>query len=125
MPRPYYPWLGIMRRMKIAVGMMFQETATFSQLATGRAAFEALAWHEGSAFLKQVPESVEIGRRIADHCERRGVIVRPLGHLNVISPPLILTCDQIDTVVGVLREAILATAEGMVPPAVSATSVKR
>lgn len=61
-----------------------------------------------------LPESVEIGRRIADHCERRCVIVRPLGHLNVISPPLILTCDQIDTVVGVLREAILATADDLV-----------
>ena len=61
-----------------------------------------------------LPESVEIGRRIADHCERRGVMVRPLGHLNVISPPLILTRDQIDTVVGVLREAILATADDLV-----------
>ena len=57
---------------------------------------------------------MESGRRIADHCEQRGVIVRPLGHLNVISPPLILTCDQIDTVVGVLREAILATADDLV-----------
>ncbi len=61
-----------------------------------------------------LPESVEIGRRIAGHCEQRGVMVRPLGHLNVISPPLILTCDQIDTVVGVLREAILATADDLV-----------
>ncbi|MEE8474422.1 MAG: aminotransferase [Myxococcota bacterium] len=61
-----------------------------------------------------LPESVEIGRRIADHCQRRGVITRPLGHLNVISPPLILTRDQIDTVVGVLREAILATADDLV-----------
>jgi adenosylmethionine-8-amino-7-oxononanoate aminotransferase len=32
----------------------------------------------------------------------------------VISPPLILTRDQIDTVVGVLREAILATADDLV-----------
>jgi adenosylmethionine-8-amino-7-oxononanoate aminotransferase len=61
-----------------------------------------------------LPESVEIGRRIADRCEQRGVMVRPLGHLNVISPPLILTRDQIDTLVGVLREAILATADDLV-----------
>jgi adenosylmethionine-8-amino-7-oxononanoate aminotransferase len=61
-----------------------------------------------------LPESVGIGRRIAEHCEQRGVMVRPVGHLNVISPPLILTRDQIDTVVGVLREAILATADDLV-----------
>jgi adenosylmethionine-8-amino-7-oxononanoate aminotransferase len=61
-----------------------------------------------------LPESVELGKRISDHCEARGVIVRPLGHLNVISPPLILTRDQIDTIVDVLRESILATADDLV-----------
>jgi adenosylmethionine-8-amino-7-oxononanoate aminotransferase len=61
-----------------------------------------------------LPEKIDVGRRIADHCEERGVIVRPIGHLNVISPPLILTRDQIDTIVEVLREAILATADDLV-----------
>jgi len=61
-----------------------------------------------------LPEKVDVGKRIADHCEERGVIVRPVGHLNVISPPLILTRDQIDTIVQVLRESILATADDLV-----------
>jgi adenosylmethionine-8-amino-7-oxononanoate aminotransferase len=40
--------------------------------------------------------------------------VRPIGHLNVLSPPLILTREQIDTIVAVLRESIKATADDLV-----------
>ena len=40
---------------------------------------------------------VQIGNRIAEACEARGVLVRPIAHLNVLSPPLILTRDQIET----------------------------
>jgi adenosylmethionine-8-amino-7-oxononanoate aminotransferase len=61
-----------------------------------------------------LPESVNIGKRIADHCEERGVFVRPVDHLNVISPPLILTRDQIETIAGTLRESILATMDDLV-----------
>jgi len=56
---------------------------------------------------------VKIGNRIADHAQKRGVIVRPIGHLNVLSPPLILTRQQIDTVVSVLRESIVATMDDL------------
>jgi len=61
-----------------------------------------------------LPEEVDIGRRISDHCEGRGVMVRPIGHLNVLSPPLILSREQIDTIVAVLRASILATADDLV-----------
>jgi len=61
-----------------------------------------------------LPESIEIGKRISDHCERRGLIVRPIGHLNVISPPLILTRDQIDELVDILGASIQATADDLV-----------
>jgi adenosylmethionine-8-amino-7-oxononanoate aminotransferase len=61
-----------------------------------------------------LPASVEIGKRIADHCQQRGLIVRPMGHLNVISPPLILTRDQIDELVDILGESIRATADDLV-----------
>ena len=59
------------------------------------------------------PAEVKIGNRIADHCQKRGVIVRPVGHLNVLSPPLVMTETQIDTMVDVLRESILATMEDL------------
>ena len=61
-----------------------------------------------------LPASVEIGKRIADHCQRRGLIVRPIGHLNVISPPLILSRDQIDKLVDILSASIRATADDLV-----------
>jgi len=68
-----------------------------------------------------LPEEANISKRVADACEARGLIVRPLGHLNVLSPPLILTRDQVDDLVGVLRESVLAVhrellREGLVKP---------
>jgi len=57
---------------------------------------------------------IAIGDRIAKHAQARGLIVRPLGHLNVMSPPLILTRGQIDSLVGILRESIEATQDDLV-----------
>jgi adenosylmethionine-8-amino-7-oxononanoate aminotransferase len=61
-----------------------------------------------------LPEEVDVGKRISDHCEKRGLIVRPIGHLNVISPPLILTRDEIDELVEILKASIEATADDLV-----------
>ena len=36
--------------------------------------------------------------------------MRPIGHLNVMSPPLIMTTAQIDELVAILRESIIQTA---------------
>jgi len=57
------------------------------------------------------PAEVAIGQRIAHHCQQRGLIVRPIAHLNVMSPPLILDRTQIDTVVSTLGKSIEATME--------------
>ena len=54
-----------------------------------------------------LPEDIRVGDRIAEAAQKRGVLVRPIGHLNVLSPPLILTREQIDTLVSVLRESIV------------------
>ena len=61
-----------------------------------------------------LPEEVDVGKRISDHCEKRGLIVRPIGHLNVISPPLTLTRDEIDELVEILKASIEATADDLV-----------
>ena len=61
-----------------------------------------------------LPEEVDVGKRISDHCEKRGLIVRPVGHLNVISPPLTLTRDEIDELVEILKASIEATADDLV-----------
>ena len=57
---------------------------------------------------------VGIGSRIAKEAQQRGVIVRPVGHLNVLSPPLTLTREQVDIVVEVLAESIKAAADDLV-----------
>ena len=56
----------------------------------------------------------KIGARITRHCQQRGLLVRPLGHMNVLSPPLTLTRDQIDTLVETLRESIIAAQNDLV-----------
>ena len=61
-----------------------------------------------------LPAEVAIGDRIAAHCQSRGVIVRPIAHLNVLSPPLILTRQQIDTMVEVLHDSIRATQDDLI-----------
>ncbi len=50
-----------------------------------------------------------VGNRIADHCQARGLIVRPLAHMNVLSPPLTLTRENVDFLVQTLRQSIEAT----------------
>ena len=61
-----------------------------------------------------LPAEVAIGDRIAAHCQSRGVIVRPIAHLNVLSPPLILTRQQIDIMVEVLHDSIRATQDDLI-----------
>ncbi|MBN3561058.1 aminotransferase [Aliamphritea spongicola] len=51
----------------------------------------------------------KVGNRIADHCQKRGLIVRPLAHMNVLSPPLTLSKENVDFLVATLRESIEAT----------------
>ena len=48
----------------------------------------------------------EIGNRIDRHCQALGLIVRPLVNMCVMSPPLTITREQIDEMVGILRKGI-------------------
>lgn len=48
----------------------------------------------------------EIGSRIDAHCQQLGLIVRPLINMCVISPPLIITEEEVDTLVALLRKGI-------------------
>ena len=46
------------------------------------------------------------GRRMSAACVRRGVLIRPLGDVIVLMPPLTITADEIDRIVDTLRAAI-------------------
>lgn len=54
----------------------------------------------------ELPWELNVSKRISDACEERGLMVRPLGHLDVLSPPLVLTRDDIDELVEILGESI-------------------
>ncbi|MCY1419599.1 Putrescine--pyruvate aminotransferase [compost metagenome] len=56
------------------------------------------------------PDAVNIGEKIHLRAQAKGLMVRPIGHLNVMSPPLIITHAQVDEIVAILRECILETA---------------
>lgn len=53
-----------------------------------------------------LPDAVDIGKRISNVAETKGLLVRPVGHLNVMSPPLIITEAQVDFVVDTLGASI-------------------
>jgi len=57
--------------------------------------------------------AADVGPRVARHAQARGLIVRPLGSMAVLSPPLILTEAQIATIAGTLRDSIAATVEDL------------
>lgn len=55
----------------------------------------------------------EIGNRIDAHCQKLGLIVRPLVNMCVMSPPLIITRDQVDELVQILRLGIEHTMDDL------------
>ena len=59
------------------------------------------------------PEALNIGEWVHLRAQKRGLLVRPMVHLNVMSPPLILSRQQVDFIVRVLRESILETLEDL------------
>ena len=50
--------------------------------------------------------SAGITNLVFKHCLERNVMVRPVGNTIVLSPPLILTKDECDTIVDVLHKSI-------------------
>src|SRR5690606_4841164 len=61
-----------------------------------------------------MPAEWDVGNRIIKHTMPRGLLVRPMGHLVVLSPPLVISEAQIDESVAILREAIKAVMDDLV-----------
>lgn len=55
-----------------------------------------------------------VGSRIDAHCHELGLMVRPLIHMCVMSPPLTITRDEIDAMVDMLGEGIRRTQDDLV-----------
>ena len=56
----------------------------------------------------------EIAKRVDRHCFELGLIVRPIANMCVMSPPLVITRDEIDKMVSILRQALDRTADDLV-----------
>ncbi|MBY6058751.1 aminotransferase [Leisingera daeponensis] len=50
--------------------------------------------------------AINIGKRIAKAAQKRGLIVRPLGNLNILSPSLTITREETDQMVSILSDAM-------------------
>ncbi|MEH6472493.1 MAG: aminotransferase [Halopseudomonas sp.] len=57
--------------------------------------------------------SVGITDRVFKHCQDRGLIVRPVGNLIILSPPLVLSKEQCDTIIDVLAESLNAVIDDL------------
>ena len=73
----------------------------------GRCFMLAVEFVRDKAAKQNFDYSVEIGRRVALEAYRRGLIARNVGDFIILSPPLVLTKEQIDWVVDTLRSSIL------------------
>ncbi len=51
---------------------------------------------------------LDVGRWVSREADERGLIVRPIENLNVMSPPLVVSKDDIDAIVSRLRDSIVA-----------------
>jgi adenosylmethionine-8-amino-7-oxononanoate aminotransferase len=61
-----------------------------------------------------LPDGVNESKRISDTCEAMGLMVRPIGHLNVMSPALTITEGEVDFVVETLGRAIAKVTDDLV-----------
>ena len=52
------------------------------------------------------------GRRVSAGCVDRGVLIRPLGDVVVLMPPLTTTADEVVRIVDALEAAIVEVAAG-------------
>ena len=57
----------------------------------------------GDALLEQ---DYALGEMVDEFCHDLGLLVRPLINVCIMSPPLIITRDQIDDLVAALRQAL-------------------
>jgi adenosylmethionine-8-amino-7-oxononanoate aminotransferase len=57
------------------------------------------------------PWTEQVGARVCREARRQGVLLRPLGDVLVIMPPLAITCAQIDTMLDVLWQCIRRVTE--------------
>ena len=69
---------------------------------------------ESKTTKKAFDENLDVGKRVDNKCQEKGLILRPLWHLCVFSPPIIITRSEVDDMVGIMDEAIREVADEMI-----------
>jgi len=72
---------------------------------------ESVADKETKALL---PDHINESKRISNVAESLGLMVRPIGHLNVMSPPLVITEADVDFIAETLEKAITRVTDDLV-----------
>jgi adenosylmethionine-8-amino-7-oxononanoate aminotransferase len=73
---------------------------------TGLMAAVEMRLHNDAAGEALLTQDYSIGELVDSYCHRFGLLVRPLINVCVMSPPLIITREQIDEMVSALRQAL-------------------
>lgn len=117
--------LEIMEREDI-LGNVMTAGAVFEEAAQGLADLPTVGQVRGKKMMICVenvadkasrallPDEAKIGKRITDRAARMGLLVRPMGHLNVMSPPLIMTEAEAEWVIETLGRAIRGVTDDLV-----------
>lgn len=82
--------------------------------ARGRSFMFALEFVSDRETKALFPPEVQIATRVTDAARQRGLVARGIGEMVLVSPPLILTGEQIDFIAEVLRVSIEEVAGGLV-----------
>lgn len=80
----------------------------------GRRLMMCLEYVKDKNTREKLPDEVNISKRISNECEANGLLVRPLGHLDILSPPLTMTMAEVDFIVETLGKAIRRATDDLV-----------
>ena len=69
---------------------------------------------ESKATRKAFDDSLGVGKRIDAKCQQYGLILRPMWHLCVFSPPIVISRGQVDDMVEIMGRAVREVADEMI-----------
>ena len=56
---------------------------------------------------KTTKEPLALAQRVFEICIKKGLVIRPIVNLIVISPPLTLTEQEVDSLLSIVKSAII------------------
>ena len=104
---------GILERVRRTGPYFMEQLASLSDLAIvgdvrGSHLMTCVEFVADKETKASFPAAIDIGKLVASEAQKRGLIVRPIGNLNVMSPALTISESDLDQIVSILRESIVA-----------------